>query len=124
MRPLREKRGALLAHFTSALGTHTVAAALKRATPCERLVSGSTLNEITSCQATSRSSGALFRLRKSVRRVQARFERVRVGERLHFELDNVVSSDARSEFSLFRLRKSFIVLGDALSNACRTDTLI
>ena len=55
MRPLREENGALPAHFTSALGTHTVAAALKRALPCERLVSGSTPNEITSCQATSRS---------------------------------------------------------------------
>ena len=44
MRPLREESGALLAHFTSALGTHTVAAALKRASPCERLVSGSTPN--------------------------------------------------------------------------------
>ena len=44
MRPLREESGALLAHFTSALGTHTVAAALKRASPCERLVSGSTSN--------------------------------------------------------------------------------
>ena len=56
MRPLREKSGALLAHVTSALGTHTVAAALKRASPCERLVSGSTPNQITSCHATSRSS--------------------------------------------------------------------
>ena len=44
MRPLREESGALPAHFTSALGTHTVAAALKRASPCERLVSGSTPN--------------------------------------------------------------------------------
>ena len=55
MRPLREKSGALPAHVSSALGTHTVAAALKRASPCERLVSGSTPNEITSCHATSRS---------------------------------------------------------------------
>ena len=38
-------------------------AALKRASPCERLVSGSTPNEITSCQATSRSEFSLFRLR-------------------------------------------------------------
>ncbi len=58
MRPLREENGALPAHGSSALGTHTVAAALKRTSPCERLVSGSTPNEITSCQATSRSSGA------------------------------------------------------------------
>ena len=72
MRPLREESGALLAHFTSALGTHTVAAALKRASPCERLVSGSTPNEITSCQATSRSGFSLNRLRKSVRRVWGR----------------------------------------------------
>ena len=55
MRPLREKSGALPAHVSSALGTHTVAAALKGASPCERLVSGSTPNEITSCHATSRS---------------------------------------------------------------------
>ncbi len=55
MRPLREENGALLAHVSSALGTHTVAAALKRAMPCERLVSGSTPNQITSCQGTSRS---------------------------------------------------------------------
>ena len=31
MRPLREKSGALLAHFTSALGTHTVAADFQEA---------------------------------------------------------------------------------------------
>ena len=64
MRPLREKSSALPAHVSSALGTHTVAAALKRASPCERLVSGSTPNEITSCQATSRSKFSLNRLRK------------------------------------------------------------
>ena len=64
MRPLREENGALLAHVPSALGTHTVAAALKRASPCERLVSGSTSNQITSCQATSRSEFSLNRLRK------------------------------------------------------------
>ena len=58
-------------------------AALKRASPCERLVSGSTSNEITSCQGTS-----------------------------------------RSKFSLNRLRKRNVVLGDALSNACRPDALI
>ena len=40
-------------------------AALKRATPCERLVSGSTPNEITSCLRTSRSEFSLDRLRKS-----------------------------------------------------------
>ena len=62
MRPLREESGALPAHVSSALGTHTVAAALKRAPPCERLVSGSTPKEITSCQATSRSEFSLFRL--------------------------------------------------------------
>ena len=39
-------------------------AALKRASPCERLVSGSTPNEITSCLRTSRSCCSLFRLRK------------------------------------------------------------
>ena len=45
MRPLREKNGALLAHVSSALGTHTVAAALKRRqAACERLVGGSTSN--------------------------------------------------------------------------------
>ena len=50
--PASRSDGALLAHCTSALGTHPVAAALKRAPPCERLVSGSTPNKITSCQAT------------------------------------------------------------------------
>ena len=39
-------------------------AALKRASPCERLVSGSTPNEITSCLRTSRSEFSLIRLRK------------------------------------------------------------
>ena len=39
-------------------------AALKRASPCERLVSGSTSKEITSCRGTSRSEFSLFRLRK------------------------------------------------------------
>ena len=39
-------------------------AALKRASPCERLVSGSTPNEVTSCLRTSRSEFSLFRLRK------------------------------------------------------------
>ena len=38
--------------------------ALKRATPCERLVSGSTPNKITSCLRASRSGFSLFRLRK------------------------------------------------------------
>ena len=37
-------------------------AALKRALPCERLVSGSTPNKITSCLRTSRSSCSLDRL--------------------------------------------------------------
>ena len=72
MRPLREESGALPAHVSSALGTHTVAAALKRASPCERLVSGSTPNEITSCLRTSRSSCSFDRLRKRARRVQTR----------------------------------------------------
>ena len=49
-------------------------AALKRASPCERLVSGSTPKEITSCQATSRSKFSLNCLRKSMRRVQERSE--------------------------------------------------
>ena len=72
MRPLREESGALLAHVSSALGTHTVAAALKRASPCERLVSGSTPNEITSCQAASRSEFSLFRRRKRFHRARGR----------------------------------------------------
>ena len=62
--PATRSDGALLAHSRPALGTHTVAAALKRASPCERLVSGSTPNEITSCLRTSRSSCSLDRLRK------------------------------------------------------------
>ena len=62
--PASRSDGALLAHCTSALGTHTVAAALKRASPCERLVSGSTPNEITSCQAASRSEFSLNRFQK------------------------------------------------------------
>ena len=59
---------------------------------CERLVSGSTPNKITSCQGTSRSGCALFRLRKRFHRARGRSEQVHVW-RLHFELDNVVSSD-------------------------------
>ena len=51
MRPLREESCALPAHVSSALGTHTVAAALKRASPCERLVSGST-KECSACAST------------------------------------------------------------------------
>ena len=62
--PATRSDGALPTHCTSALGTHTVAAALKRAAPCERLVSGSTPNKITSCQATSHPEFSLFRLRK------------------------------------------------------------
>ena len=62
--PASRSDGALPAHCTSALGTHTVAAALKRAPPCERLVGGSTPNKRASCQTTSRSSCSLDRLRK------------------------------------------------------------
>ena len=61
--PATRSDGALLAHSRPALGTHTVAAALKRASPCERLVSGSTPNEMTSCLRTSRSEFSLDRLR-------------------------------------------------------------
>ena len=60
--PASRSDGALPTHSRPALGTHTVAAALKRATPCERLVSGSTPNEITACLRTSRSCCSLFRL--------------------------------------------------------------
>ena len=63
MRPLRDQ----MAHCRRTL---RLPSALTRSprrsrglTPCERLVSGSTSNEITSCQATSRSCRALFRLR-------------------------------------------------------------
>ena len=70
--PASRSDGALPTHCTSALGTHPVAAALKRALPCERLVSGSTPNKITSCLRTSRSCCSLFRLRKSFRRAQRR----------------------------------------------------
>ena len=76
MRPLRDQ----MAHCRRTL---RLPSALTRSprrsrglTPCERLVSGSTSNEITSCLRTS-----------------------------------------RSEFSLFRLRKRAIVLGDARTNA-------
>src|SRR5699024_4808702 len=62
--PATRSDGALPTHSRPALGTHPVAAALKRAPPCERLVSGSTPNKITSCQTTSRSSCSLDRLRK------------------------------------------------------------
>ena len=62
--PATRSDGALPAHSRPALGTHTVAAALKRASPCERLVSGSTPNEITSCLRTSRSCCSLFRLQR------------------------------------------------------------
>ena len=62
--PAERSDGALPTHSRPALGTHTVAAALKRASPCERLVSGSTSNEITSCLRTSRSEFSLDRLRK------------------------------------------------------------
>ena len=62
--PAAQSDGALPMHCTSALGTHPVAAALKRALPCERLVSGSTPNEITSGLRMSRSEFSLVRLRK------------------------------------------------------------
>ena len=62
--PATRSDGASLAHCTSALGTHPVAAALKRASPCERLVSGSTPNKYASCLRTSRSCCSLFCLRK------------------------------------------------------------
>ena len=61
--PAKRSDGALPTHCRPALGTHTVAAALKRAPPCERLVSGSTPNEITSGLRTSRSWVSLFRPR-------------------------------------------------------------
>ena len=64
MRPLRDQ----MAHCRRTL---RLPSALTRSprrsrglTPCERLVSGSTPNKITSCQATSRSCCSLDRLRK------------------------------------------------------------
>ena len=65
MRPLRDQMAHCrrTLHLPSAL-TRSPRRSRGGYTACERLVSGSTSNEITSCQATSRSEFSLFRLRK------------------------------------------------------------
>ena len=64
MRPLRDQ----MAHCRrTAIQPSALTRSPRRSrglTPCERLVSGSTPNEITSCLRTSRSSCSLDRLRK------------------------------------------------------------